>query len=213
MIRAMARAALQPADIAAVRERLASAATRLFARHGYDAVTMRAVAAELDVSAMTPYRYLGGKDELIALVRAQAFTRFAVALEAATAPAREPIARLHRLKAAYVGFAQAEPDAYRIMFELRPPGDDARWPELAAATRRAFGCLLAAVTAAIDAGALTGEPLTVAQLLWASTHGLCALYLSGNLPARSLARLATVDHELAGFRPAATAPARPRRRA
>jgi len=209
----MARAALQPADIAAVRERLASAATRLFARHGYDAVTMRAVAAELDVSAMTPYRYLGGKDELIALVRAQAFTRFAVALEAATAPAREPIARLHRLKAAYVGFAQAEPDAYRIMFELRPPGDDARWPELAAATRRAFGCLLAAVTAAIDAGALTGEPLTVAQLLWASTHGLCALYLSGNLPARSLARLATVDHELAGFRPAATAPARPRRRA
>jgi len=209
----MARAALQPADIAAVRERLASAATRLFARHGYDAVTMRAVAAELDVSAMTPYRYLGGKDELIALVRAQAFTRFAVALEAATAPAREPIARLHRLKAAYVGFAQAEPDAYRIMFELRPPGDDARWPELAAATRRAFGCLLAAVTAAIDAGALTGEPLAVAQLLWASTHGLCALYLSGNLPARSLARLATVDHELAGFRPAATAPARPRRRA
>jgi AcrR family transcriptional regulator len=209
----MARAALQPADIAAVRERLASAATRLFARHGYDAVTMRAVAAELDVSAMTPYRYLGGKDELIALVRAQAFTRFAVALEAATAPAREPIARLHRLKAAYVGFAQAEPDAYRIMFELRPPGDDARWPELAAATRRAFGCLLAAVTAAIDAGALTGEPLTVAQLLWASTHGLCALHLSGNLPARSLARLATVDHELAGFRPAATAPARPRRRA
>ncbi|MBK7074482.1 MAG: TetR/AcrR family transcriptional regulator [Myxococcales bacterium] len=209
----MARAALLPADIATTRERLATAATKLFARHGYDAVTMRAVAAELGVSAMTPYRYLGGKDELVALVRAQAFTRFAEALEAATAPARDPIARLQRLKAAYVGFAQAEPDAYRIMFELRAPGDEHRWPELTAATRRAFGCLLAAVTAAIDAGALTGEPLAVARLLWASTHGLCALYLSGNLPARSLARLAAVDHELAGFRPVAPAPARTRRRA
>ncbi len=90
----MARAALLPADIATTRERLATAATKLFARHGYDAVTMRAVAAELGVSAMTPYRYLGGKDELVALVRAQAFTRFAEALEAATAPARDPIARL-----------------------------------------------------------------------------------------------------------------------
>lgn len=207
----MARAALQPADIAAMRARLATAATRLFARHGYDAVTMRAVAAELDVSAMTPYRYLAGKDELVALVRAHAFRRFADALEAATASTRDPIARLTRLKAAYVGFATAEPDAYRIMFELRAPGDDHRWPELTAASQRAFGCLLAAVTAAIDAGALTGQPLAVAQLLWASTHGLVALHLSGNLPARTLARLAAVDHELAGFRPAVPR-ARTRRR-
>lgn len=211
----MPRAALQPADIAVVRERLATAATRLFARHGYDAVTMRAVAAELDMSAMTPYRYLGGKDELVALVRAQAFRRFAEALEASGAGARDPEARLVRLKAAYVAFAQAKPDAYRIMFELRAPPDGHRFPELIAASRRAFGCLLDAVAAAIDAGALVGEPLAVAQLLWASTHGLVALYLAGHLTRAALGRLATIDHELAGFRPA-LAPARrsprPRRR-
>lgn len=207
----MPRAALQPADIAVVRDRLATAATRLFARHGYEAVTMRAVAAELGMSAMTPYRYLGGKDELVALVRAQAFRRFADALDAAGAGAREPIARLMRLKAGYVGFAQAEPDAYRIMFELRAPPDGHRFPELAAASRRAFGCLLDAVTAAIAAGALTGEPMAVAQLLWASTHGLVALYLAGHLTRAALNRLATIDHELAGFRPARPPP-RSRRR-
>jgi AcrR family transcriptional regulator len=194
------RAALQPDDIAAFRRRAAAAATRLFARDGYDAVTMRALADELGVSAMTPYRYLAGKDELFALVRIQAFEQFAAYLDDARAAA-DPAARLRRLKARYLRFAAEHADAYRIMFELRQPDDAARWPELGRAARRAFGCLLDAVTAAIDGGVLTGEPLTVAHLLWASTHGLVSLHLAGRLSARSMDQLAAIDHELAGFRP------------
>lgn len=195
----MARAALQPAEVDAFRRRLTTAATRLFARHGFEAVTMRAVASELDVSAMTAYRYVAGKAELLALVRAEAFDRFAAAL--ADVGGGDPLARLRRLKAAYVRFALAHPDAYRVMFELRGPDDDAVWPELERASARAFGHLASAVEAAIAAGALRGEPRDVAHLLWASTHGLVALHLAGKLSARALSRLAAIDHELAGFRP------------
>ena len=46
----MPRVALRPADIAAFRGRVVDAAIKLFARHGYDAVTMRALAAELGVA-------------------------------------------------------------------------------------------------------------------------------------------------------------------
>lgn len=206
----MPRVALAADAIAAFRERATAAATRLFAAHGYDAVTMRAVADELGVSPMTSYRYLAGKDELFALVRAAAFRRFADRLEAAAgrgaAKGLDPIARLYRLKRAYVEFAVAEADAYRIMFELRQPDDAARSPELAAESRRAFGCLHDAVRDAVTAGALEGEPLTLAHLLWASTHGLVSLHLAGRLPARALDQLAAVDHELAGFRPARPPP-------
>ncbi|MEZ4400708.1 MAG: TetR/AcrR family transcriptional regulator [Kofleriaceae bacterium] len=205
----MARTALQPADIAATRARLTAAATRLFARHGFEAVTMRAVAAELGVSAMTPYRYLAGKDELWAMVRADAFARFAQHLDGSRAGGGGAVGRLRRLKAAYLAFALAHPDQYRVMFELTAPVADARWPALEAASRRAFGCLLDAVTAGIAAGDLVGEPRDVAQLLWAQTHGLVSLHLAGQLSARALERLGRVDHELAGFRPVA---ARPRSR-
>ena len=128
----MPRAALRPDDIAAFRRRLADAATRLFAEHGYDGVTMRAVAAAVGVSAMTPYRYVAGKEELFALVRADAFRRFAERLEAALARGGgDPLARLRRLKRAYVRFAIDAPDAYRIMFELRQPdGAAVASPEL-----------------------------------------------------------------------------------
>jgi len=197
------RAALKPTDIAAFRARATEAATRLFAADGYEAVTMRALADALGCSAMTPYRYLAGKDELFALVRAEAFRRFAERLEAAIARAGDPIAALRRLKRAYVAFAIDEADAYRVMFELREPPDHHHWPELERESRRAFGCLLHAVQRAIDAGALVGDALTVAHLLWASTHGVVSLHLAGRLTAgRSLAQLSDIDHELAGFRPA-----------
>ncbi len=198
----MPRLALKPDDIAAFRRRATAAATRLFAARGYEAVTMRALADELGVSAMTSYRYLAGKDELFVLVRADAFRRFAECLEAAAGRAgADPAARLRRLKRAYVQFALDEADAYRIMFELRQPADAARSPDLDREARRAFGCLHDAVRAAVAAGLLVGDPLTVAHLLWASTHGLVSLHLAGRLSLRTLEQLAAVDHELAGFRP------------
>jgi AcrR family transcriptional regulator len=195
----MPRAALHPDDVAAFRRKLADAAIHLFADLGYDGVTMRAVAAALDVSAMTPYRYVAGKEELFALVRAEAFRRFADRLEQGIERAQDAVDRLRKLKRAYVKFAVDEPDAYRIMFELRQPEAKVarELPELARESRRAFGCLQRCVQLAVESGDLEGDPLTLAHLLWASTHGLVSLHLAGRLQqGRSLEQLAAIDHEL-----------------
>jgi AcrR family transcriptional regulator len=196
----MPRAALSRTEIAAFRKRAADAAMHLFVAQGYEAVTMRALAAALGVSAMTPYRYVDGKEALFALVRAEAFRRFADCLEAALPGRGDALARLRRLKQAYIAFALEQPDAYRIMFELRQP-DAAEHPELLAESRRAFGALVRTVAEAVAAGRLAGDPLTIAHLLWADTHGLVSLHLAGKLTTgRDLARLATIDHEMAAFR-------------
>jgi AcrR family transcriptional regulator len=195
----MPRARLNQDDIAAFRRRATGAAMRLFARRGYDAVTMRALAAALRVSPMTPYRYFAGKQALFAQVRAEAFRRFADRLEAALAGRGGPLARLARLKRAYLGFALEQPDAYRIMFELRQGA--ARDPELLAESRRAFAALHRTVAEAIEGGELEGDPLTVAHLLWAGAHGLVSLHLAGKLTSgRTLAQLAAAEHELEPFR-------------
>ncbi len=197
----MPRAALSSADVLAFRARATAAATRLFARDGYEAVTMRAVADALGVSAMTPYRYVRNKAELFGLVRADAFRRFADHLEHALGRGGAPLARLRRLKHAYIRFALDDEDGYRIMFELSQP-DPRRHAELRREARRAFGCLEREVEAAVRAGAREGDPLTVAHLLWASTHGLVSLHLAGKLAmGRSLEVLAANDHDLAGFQP------------
>jgi hypothetical protein len=55
------------------------------------------------------------------------------------------------------------------------------YPELAEQSGRSFRYLVDAVEDAARAGIVEGDPLTIAHLLWASTHGLVALHLAGKL--------------------------------
>jgi AcrR family transcriptional regulator len=175
----MPRTALSPADIAGFREQLCTVAERLFAERGYPGVTLRALAAELHVSAMTPYRYFRDKDDIFAAVRAAGFRRFADAQEAAYAAESDPEERLRAMARCYVDFARREPHAYRIMFEMNPLGSSEQYPELAAQQLRGWEPLLRGVGAAIDAGLLAGDPTHLAHVFWAAVHGIASLYLAG----------------------------------
>src|ERR1700740_3219172 len=101
-------------DIADFRAELCQVATERFARFGYEGVTMRQLAEALGCSPKTPYRYFKDKADILAAVRAQAFTRFADTLEAAAKG--PPEERGRRTTEAYISFATSHPHAYRIMF-------------------------------------------------------------------------------------------------
>jgi DNA-binding transcriptional regulator YhcF (GntR family) len=55
------------------RERLVRAAIAIADAEGLEALSMRAVAARLGVATMSPYRHVGGKDELILLMADSAY--------------------------------------------------------------------------------------------------------------------------------------------
>jgi AcrR family transcriptional regulator len=176
----MARAALSPGAVGAFREHLVGVATRRFAEQGYAGVTLRTLAAELGCSPMTPYRYFRNKAEIFAAVRTAAFARFAAAQEQAAAAAPDPLERLRALGLAYLDFAAADADGYRLMFELTQP-TDATPAELDEQAVRAWTPLREATAAAIAAGVLTGDPDRLAHVFGASLHGAVALHLAGKL--------------------------------
>lgn len=179
----MARPALNEEQIEAYRDRVVEAATRLFAKYGYESVSIRAIAAEVGASPMALYRYFENKAEIFAMVRAAAFRRFADVQEAAYQSKTEPLERLWAMRQAYFDFSIAEPNAYRVMFELwQAPEED--YPALAEQSARSFSALEAAVAEALAAGVIEGaDPLTIAHQLWASTHGIVSLHLAGKLTA------------------------------
>jgi AcrR family transcriptional regulator len=175
----MPRPPLSSEEIAAFRERIAAVASKLFGERGYEAVTMRAVADALGVSAMALYRYVADKEELLTLVRTLAYRAFADSQARAFARSSDAKQRMHELGKAYVGFALAHSDWYRIMFELdQPQGANA---ELDHEVKRSFSYLLAAVEGAVAAGLMKGDALTLAHHAWASVHGLVSLHLAGKL--------------------------------
>ncbi len=174
---------LTESDVADFRERLCEAAERLFAEKGPDAVTMRQLASALGVSPMTPYRYFKDKEDILAAVRTNGFTRFAETLEKARDEARGR-GKGQAVGEAYVNFAFEHPHTYKLMFDLHQPNDEA-YPELIEAGRRAHAQMSAWVTDQVAAGRMAGDPQQIGAMFWAATHGVVVLEMAGKLPAGS----------------------------
>lgn len=167
-------------DVQAVRAKIGAAATALYAAKGIDAITMRDIAKKLGRSPMGLYRYFADREEILAFVRADAFNRFADALEAAFASGGDAFARARAVGRAYLDFALENPNAYRMMFDLDPP-NEAGHPELRRAGERAAETITRHVKDLAAAGIVHGDPREIGHALWAASHGVIVLHLAGRL--------------------------------
>ncbi len=167
-------------EVQSFRERVREVAERQFAERGFEGVSLRTITDELGCSRMTPYRYFRDKADIFAAVRTSAYLRFAAAQEKAAAESADPAVSLAALGRAYIAFAVAEPDAYRLMFELAQPDPDDH-PELREAEAHAWAPLRDGIRAAVDAGEIEGDPKVLAHGFWAGVHGLASLHLAGKL--------------------------------
>jgi AcrR family transcriptional regulator len=161
---------------------LCKVATERFARFGYEGVTMRQLAEALGCSPKTPYRYFKDKADILATVRAQAFGKFADALEAAaaSAPPGDPIARMRRVGEAYHQFALKNWHAYRIMFDIDAPIDDSH-PDLGPQADRAARYITQQAEELARLGLISVDPKLFGWSMWAATHGLVMLQQAGML--------------------------------
>jgi AcrR family transcriptional regulator len=166
-------------DITDFRNELCKVATERFARHGYEGVTMRQLADALGCSPKTPYRYFKDKADILATVRAEAFDKFADALEkaAAAAPAGE---RARHTGEAYVAFAIKNPHEYRIMFDIDAPLDESH-PRLGPAAERAARYITRGAEGLAERGLIDSDPVVFGWSMWAALHGVVMLHQSGML--------------------------------
>jgi AcrR family transcriptional regulator len=169
-------------DIADFRAELCKVATERFARFGYEGVTMRQLAEALGCSPKTPYRYFKDKADILSTVRAEAFAKFADALEAAatSAPTADPVAKARRVGEAYHRFALNNWHAYRIMFDIDAPFDESH-ADLSREADRAARYITQQAEQLAAAGLIDVDPRLFGWSMWAATHGLVMLRHAGML--------------------------------
>ena len=170
-------------DITEFREHLCAAACQLFAQRGTDGVTMRALAEIMGISPMKPYHYFRDKEEILAAAMERAFNRFVAALEEADKIEGSARERAVAKRQAYVRFALAEPDCYRIMFELPHPDLD-KYPGLQAAMDRSRATMRRSLDALVAEGVIDGDPKMLGYVFWCAMHGAVSVYLAGKLDSR-----------------------------
>ena len=176
----MARPVLDESRVREFRDRLCEAALRLFAERGFEAVTLRALAAELDCSYATPYRYFSGKEEIFAALRDLCFRRFAEFLDERTAGITDPRERCRVLALSYLAFAREQPHAFSIMFELGQPDPDA-YPEFRTTADATWEVFQQATADLVATGKVDAKVEEIAHLSWASMHGIATLHAAGRL--------------------------------
>lgn len=170
----MSRRKLTDEEIAANREAIRQAATRLFSAQGYASVTMRSIARELGWSPMAAYRYFDSKSAIFTAVREEALRRLGEAMLAAGRSTGDPLQSLRRQAEAYVEFGLSHRHEYALAFEYfdqQMPG----FPLQTDDGLMSWRLLRQAVDRLCDTGVLEPDPLTISHLLWCSLHGIVAL--------------------------------------
>jgi AcrR family transcriptional regulator len=157
-----------PADARLVQ--IVEAARAILELEGRDALTMRRVADRLGIRAPSLYKHVVSKEELEALLIAEAFRGLGAALRGALDALAPRVGRRRALAAiaeAYRSWALAHPHLYRLSTEGELPR--ALLPE--------------------GLEAWTAEPLvrvggdeTRARAAWAFAHGMTILELDGRFP-------------------------------
>ena len=181
--RSKAPGAASPYHHGALRDALLEAAERVLERDGLAGLTLRAVAREAGVSHAAPTHHFGDLTGLVSELAAIGFRQFNAAMVAAGASSEMPlekgIARAH----AYVGYAQAHPGMYGLMF--RTERLDTKRPSLHEAASAAFAGLAGAIGASrheqISTQALSLDQAAAIARAWSLVHGFTMLLLDGRL--------------------------------
>lgn len=158
----------------AEREHQIVAAARLIAeREGWDAVTIRRLADEIEYSQPVLYSHFENRDAIVAAVALEGFEEIAAALREAASGSSGRNA-LKNVAVAYLDFALRRPALYNAMFVLPT---DLRFAE--AATRPELRAGFEAVAAVVTPFCVDVEDAT--ETFWAALHGLAQLERSGRI--------------------------------
>jgi AcrR family transcriptional regulator len=159
----------------AERERRITTAARLIAEgEGWDAVTIRRLAQEIEYSQPVLYSHFENRDAIVAAVAVEGFRELATMLQQAGRESTDRRNALENVAMAYLAFARRHPALYEAMFTLPTR---LRFAEVDTKSELKDGfAALAAVVApsSADVGVAT-------ETFWAALHGLAELERSGRI--------------------------------
>lgn len=193
-----------------LRQAILDRAWQHIAAEGAGALSLRAIARELGITAPAIYNYFPRRDDLVTALILEAFQDFGDAQIAAVEnePADDPAAQIHAAGKAYRDWALANPQRYQLIFGTPVPGYHAPEKITLPAAARALSALIGILENAMQAGRLNPDALPplstllrdqlaqwrtihpvsdeavlyLAVVIWARVHGLMMLEVGGQFP-------------------------------
>lgn len=197
-------------QIANLPEAIKEAAWKQVAEFGAPALSLRAIARELKITAPAIYNYFPDRDALVTALIIDAYTSFGDwQVEARNAvPEGQLVESLRAIGMAYRQWALTHPQRYLLIFGTPIPGYEAPILEILPSAARSLSALVSVIDALRVNGQLQAEnfpkikkgheqqfevwksyagnydilSLSVAMIVWSRVHGLVSLEIAGDMP-------------------------------
>jgi TetR/AcrR family transcriptional regulator len=163
------------------RSKILSCALELFAARGYDAVGVQEIVDAACITKPTLYHYFGSKRGLLETLLAVESAPMFAAIERAASYRGDLSLTLHRVAAAYFGYAQAHRLTYRMQLAMwfAPPDSDAHVAVSGLNGRQQQLLETLFVQAAEDHGNMRGRHRAYAATFLGMVHTYVGLALNG----------------------------------
>lgn len=110
-----------PEEVSAVKEHILETALSIMIHDGFENLSMRKLAAKLNMTAANIYNYFSGKDELYLAIQTRGFEILYGDFLSEYEKTGDPVERLKGCVRAYVAFGTRFADYYDIMFNRPTP--------------------------------------------------------------------------------------------
>jgi AcrR family transcriptional regulator len=155
--------------------RIVDAARTIAERDGWDCVTVRRLADEIEYSQPVLYSHFENRDAIVGAVAVEGFGDLAKVLRNAIRRSPQPKEALEGVATAYLAFAFARPAIYEAMFVL-PSGLRFAEADAPPELHEAFAAL-----AAVIAPFCNNDVEVATEAFWAALHGLAELERDGRI--------------------------------
>lgn len=163
-----------------LREGILAAAREIASAEGWQAVTIRKIAAIIEYSPPVIYEYFGSKDEILLELMRIGYAEQLEAVERAGRSARGPEEALLGIGRAWLNFAFQSPDLYQVMYGLG--GVSFPITELQKEGEKIAEVIGEVIEEALKENGKEAEDVWgKVTLLWSLAHGLVSLAMAGRI--------------------------------
>ncbi len=161
------------------RAEILEAAERIFVADGYEGATIRKIADEVGVSSTALYMHFPDKGCILLEICERTIRQLLERNSEIAAKPEDAARRVELMLDSYMHWGLEHPNAYMLVFCSVTPVSDVLGDSLAEISARCFDIFSAGVRQLAQENRLrSGDADSVAQTLWAATHGLVALLIT-----------------------------------
>jgi len=193
-----------------LQEAIKETAWKQIAEFGAPALSLRAIARELKITAPAIYNYFPDRDALVTALIIDAYKSFGDSqIEARDAvPPKNVLTRLKAIGMAYRTWAHTYPQRYQLIFGTPIPGYEAPLMDVLPSAARSLSALVSVVEQLRVGGRLSIQSfpqvkqehkvsfetwkkyggdadmlsMSIAMVIWSRVHGIVSLEIANNLP-------------------------------